>query len=259
MQDHPNAGAMTDGAIKPSWLRHQALARLAVIAAVTLLGFALRLHQIGQTSLWSDEAFSAWWIHKPLGYLWTTGLIIETTPPLYYTLLKFWAGLLGDGDVALRLFSATASTATIPVVFLLGRVIAGPVVGMAAASLFALAPMQIYFAQEARAYALLPLAFAVALLGLLRFLASAGHRGAKADRLALALYAAGTVGLIYAHATSVITVAVLAGFGGLLLLCSPRRRPALPCFLLANLAVAVLAVPVFLAIPSYGRDWVMAG
>jgi len=41
-------------------------------------------------SLWSDEAFSAYWIHRPLSYLWTDGLIIETTPPLYYTLLKLW-------------------------------------------------------------------------------------------------------------------------------------------------------------------------
>ncbi|MFZ4406607.1 MAG: hypothetical protein ACOYOH_04660 [Paracraurococcus sp.] len=221
---------------------------VAGVGLVTLLGLALRLHQIGAASLWSDEAFSAWWIHKPLGYLWTEGLVIETTPPLYYSLLKLWAVFAGDGDVALRLFSAVAGTATIPVVFLLGLEVAGPVAGLLAALLFAVAPMQIYFAQEARVYALLPLAFGVALLGLQRFLASAAQRGAQADRAALALYAAGAVLLLHAHATSVFTVAALAGCGGLVMVRAPRQRAALPAFLLTHGVIAVLAVPLAYAI-----------
>jgi mannosyltransferase len=247
MHDHPRGGAVPFLASRPSWLTSQALAVFTAVATITVLGLALRLHRVGEVSLWSDEAFSAWWIHKPLDYLWTDGLVIETTPPLYYTLLKVWAGVFGDGDAALRLFSATASTVTIPVLFLLGLEIAGPVVGLVAALLFALAPMQIYFAQEARVYALLPLAFGLALLGLLRFLGSAGDRGARADRGALALYAAGLVVLLYAHATSVFTAAALAGCGGLVLLRTPRKRAALRPFLLAHLAIGLLALP--LAIP----------
>lgn len=247
MHDHPRGGAISLAASRPSWLNGQTLAIVTALATISLLGLALRLHQIGATSLWSDEAFSAWWIHKPLGYLWTDGLVIETTPPLYYTLLKLWAGLVGYGDTALRLFSTAASTATIPVIFLLGLEIAGPVLGLVAALLFALAPMQIYFAQEARVYALLPLAFGLALLGLLRFLNSAADRGARADRAALGLYAAGMVVLLYAHATSVFTAAALAGCGGLVLLRSPRKRAALRPFLLAHLAIGLLALP--LAIP----------
>lgn len=247
MHDHPRGGTIPFVASRPAWLAGQALSVLAAVGTITLLGLAMRLHQIGQASLWSDEAFSAWWIHKPLGYLWTDGLVIETTPPLYYTLLKLWAGIAGDGDTALRLFSAAASTATIPVVFLLGVELAGPVFGLVAALLLALAPMQIYFAQEARVYAMLPLAFGLALLGLLRFLGSAGHRGAQADRGALALYAAGLLVLLYAHATSVFTAAALASCGGLVLLRTPRKRAALRPFLLAHLLVGVLALP--LAIP----------
>lgn len=247
MHDEPRGGAISYGASRPSWLTGQVLAVATALATITVLGLALRLHQIGEASLWSDEAFSAWWIYKPLGYLWTDGLVIETTPPLYYSLLKVWAVLFGAGDTSLRLFSAAASTATIPVLFLLGLEIAGPVVGLVAGLLFALAPMQIYFAQEARVYALLPLAFGLALLGLLRFLRSAADRGARADRRALALYAAGMVVLLYAHATSVFTAAALAGCGGLILLRSPRKRAALRPYLLAHLAIGLLALP--LAIP----------
>ena len=247
MHDHPRGGAIPFVASRGSRLTGQALAVVTALTTITVLGLALRLHQIGATSLWSDEAFSAWWIHKPLGYLWTDGLVIETTPPLYYTLLKIWAGFFGDGDATLRLFSAVAGTATIPVVFLLGVEIAGPVVGLVAALMFTLAPMQIYFAQEARVYALLPLAFGLALLGLLRFVGSAGHRGAQADRASLALYAAGMVVLLYAHATSVFTAAALATCGGLILLRTPRKRAALQPFLFTHLAIGILALP--MAIP----------
>ena len=179
MQDHPRAGVIPYLATRPAWLTGPAAVQLAAVATITLLGCALRLYQMGDASLWSDEAFSAYWIHRPLSYLWTDGLIIETTPPLYYTLLKLWALFAGDSDAALRLFSAAASTATIPLVFLLGVELATPAAGLVAALLFALAPMQIYYAQEARVYAMLPLAFALALLGLLRFLerhSNAAHR-----------------------------------------------------------------------------------
>lgn len=260
MQDHPRAGAISHVALRPVWLTGPVAVVLAGLGAITLLGLALRLHQIGAASLWSDEAFSAWWIHKPLRYLWTDGLFIETTPPLYYALLKLWAVLVGDGDAALRLFSAAAGTATIPAVFLLGLEIAGPVAGLLAALLFALAPMQIHFAQEARVYALLPLAFALALLGLLRFLGSAAQRGAQADRAALALYAGGALVLLYGHATSVFTVAAMAGCGGLLLLRTPRERAALPAFLLAHVGVALLVLPLaFVILAQTGRhdlNWI---
>src|SRR3954453_9228022 len=172
----------------------------------------------------------------------------ETTPPLYYTLLKPWAVFAGDSDVALRLFSAVASSATIPLVFLLGAELATPAVGLAAALLFALAPMQIYFAQEARVYAMLPLAFALALLGLLRFLRAARPRGAQADHWAIWLYTAGAALLVYSHATSVFTVAALAGCGGLLLQRTPRGRAALFPFSAANAAVALLTIPELRAI-----------
>ena len=161
-------GRSQNGGLSPS-----ALGLVAIIA----LGLLLRIHQIGAASLWYDEIFSAYWIHRPLSYLWTDGLIIETTPPLYYSLLKLWVAFAGDGDVALRLFSAAASTATIPLVFLLGAELATPAAGLLAALLFALSPMQIYYAQEARGYAMLPLAFALALLGLLRFLRAARCAG----------------------------------------------------------------------------------
>ena len=229
------------------------------VGFVATLGLLLRLHQLDAASLWSDEAFSGHWIHRSLDYMWTEGLVIETTPPLYYMLLKAWAAVAGDSDFSLRLFSAVASTATIPLVFLLGVEVAGVAAALTATLLFALAPMQIAYAQEARVYALVPLFFGIALLGLLRFVRAAGAMPARKDDAGLALYGVGAVLLIYGHATSVFTVAALASCGGALLLARPARW-ALPRFLLVNAIVAVVSIPELYAILNQaGRhdlDWV---
>lgn len=229
------------------------------VAAITALALLLRLYQLDAASFWSDEAFSGHWIHRSLAYISIDGLVIETTPPLYYILLKGWAMVFGDSDFALRLFSVAASVATVLMVFVLGREFCGTPVALAAALVFAVAPMQIAYAQEARAYALVPLFFAMALLGLLRFIRAALDARPSCDNAALALYATGATLLIYGHATSVFTVAALSGCGGLLLLMQ-YGRPALRPFVLANLAVALLAVPQLYAILEqafrYDLDWI---
>jgi hypothetical protein len=241
MQEPIRHGVMAEAFAQPLGETRHATRVAAALLAITACGLMLRLLRLDATSLWADEAFSAYWPHRSLYYLWTAGLFIETTPPLYYMLLKFWAVIAGDGDWALRLFSVVASTLTIPLIFLLGLEVAVPAAALAAAAIFAVSPMQIAYAQEARVYALVPLAFALALLGLLRFLRAA-RAGDRTDRWpSLALFATGEVVLIYLHATSVFTVAALTLAGGVLLLRDARLRPALPRFALATTAVALLS------------------
>jgi len=179
------------------------------LTLIVLLGLGLRLYRLDAVSLWSDEIFTVHWIHKDLRFLWTDGLIIETSPPLYYTLLKFWAWLAGPSDFSMRLFSALASAATIPLVYLLGRAFGPPATGLAAALLFALMPMQLFYAQEVRTYALLPLFFATALLGLLHFTRTATAQDRTGGWQGLPLFTISALLLIYSHATSVFTVAAL--------------------------------------------------
>ncbi|GGC67719.1 hypothetical protein GCM10011504_52120 [Siccirubricoccus deserti] len=249
----PRAPMVTSGA-----------ATTMALIGITALGLLLRLYRLDAASFWSDEAFSGYWIQRDLGFIWTDGLFIETTPPLYYMLLKIWAAVAGDGDFALRLFSAIASAITIPLVFLLAVQIAAVPAALVSALLFALAPMQIFYAQEARVYTLVSLFFALTLLGLLRFvrrsLAAVPAQGRIAAHAPLALFTAGAALLIYAHATSVFTVAALSICGGGMLLTRPAGREALPRFLLANLVVAVLALPELYAIMHqagrFDLDWI---
>ncbi len=83
----------------------------------------------------------------------------EVTPPLSFV-LSWAASQLGSGPDLIRLPSLVAGTATIPLVYLVGARTAGRAAGLIASAIVALSPFMIYYAVEARGYALM-MAFVV--------------------------------------------------------------------------------------------------
>ena len=147
---------------------------LAVAAAVRFAG-------IGAQSFWYDEAVTSNVIH----FGWTHGLLTqisnsESTPPLYYVLLKAWSRLFGNDEVGLRSFSALAGTGVVAVAYLIGASVAGRRVGLTAGALTAVCPTLIWYSQEARSYELFVLLAALSVLFVLR--ASAGDAGHSRSR-----------------------------------------------------------------------------
>lgn len=144
-------------------------ARLLLLA-ITVMGAGLRFYQLGSKGLWLDEAFSVWLGWQTIPELLEWLLKVDQHPPLYYTLLHFWMGLAGSGAASVRAFSALCGTLTIPVVYLIGKRLAGTEVGLLAAFILALSPFHVRFAQETRMYTLLTLNASLALLALVRLL-----------------------------------------------------------------------------------------
>jgi mannosyltransferase len=140
------------------------------LALVCVAGAALRLATLGTQSLWFDEAVTAHLMRMDLPGLLSAIPDSESSPPLYYVLAWLWSQLFGTGEVALRSLPALLGTATIPVVWALGRRLGGDRAGLAAAALVTVNPMLVWFSQEARAYALLALLGALAALLWLRAL-----------------------------------------------------------------------------------------
>ena len=136
---------------------------------ITVVGAILRMLQIGSKGLWLDEAFSVWLGWQPVPEMLAWLLHVDQHPPLYYTLLHFWMRL-GDDAATVRSFSAFTGALTIPVVYLLGRRLAGRNVGLLAALILALAPFHVRFAQETRMYTLLTLNATLAMWALVRLL-----------------------------------------------------------------------------------------
>ncbi len=141
-----------------------------LVLVVTLIGAVVRVLLLGGKGMWLDETFSVWLANHPLGDLLHWTATIDQHPPLYYLLLHYWMALTGDSPSDVRLLSVVFGTATIPVIYLIGKRMSGAVVGVAAAVLLAFSPFNIRFAEETRMYTLLTFNAAVAMYALVRLL-----------------------------------------------------------------------------------------
>ena len=123
-----------------------------LVAGVTLLGGGLRILLLGSKGMWLDETFSVWLASHNVGELLRWTATVDQHPPLYYLLLHVWIALRGDSPYAVRLLSVLLGTATIPVIYGIGKRLSDPLMGFAAAVLLAVSPFHIRFAQETRMY-----------------------------------------------------------------------------------------------------------
>lgn len=205
-----------------------ALRRWLPVAAITLAGLALRLHNLSFESLDIDEADVYAFARED----WPALLARLTQPgengPLYVILLRLWSDFAGGSETALRLFSALPAVASLPLVYLLGRRLAGEQSGVLAALLLAFSTYHLAFAQMVKMYALVVLLSLGATLLLLEGLTRPRWRTWLA-------YAAVTTVAMYTH----IFGAMLVPWHGLVVLLNLRRGAALP----AAAAFALLTVP----------------
>ncbi|GIV83227.1 MAG: hypothetical protein KatS3mg052_0234 [Candidatus Roseilinea sp.] len=144
--------------LRPDWL---------ILGAILILAIVLRVHKIGAQSLWYDEGNSARIAERSLALI-VEGAAGDIHPPLYYIALKYWRAVFGESEAALRSFSAVCSVLTVLFAYLIGRDAFGRHVGLVAAFLLAVMPFAIYYAQEARMYALLALCAAASTWAMVR-------------------------------------------------------------------------------------------
>jgi hypothetical protein len=175
------------------------IGQAATLALICALGLALRLIQLG-TPVWGDETGS-WVIARRSPFIAMLRLSSnDPTPPLYYALLHFSIPLLGETPSALRLPSVLFSTLIIPTVYWGVRRAFTHRDGCYAALLAASASVLIYYAQEARAYALLALLGALAVILL-------AHCLAGGYQVTYWLYAATLVLLAFTHRYGLFLIA----------------------------------------------------
>lgn len=209
-----------------------------ILGAILVSGLALRFATLAEQSLWFDEGLTRNLVVAPFGRM-VSGLVdTETNPPLYYVLTYLSVHVVGAHEVGLRLVSALAGTATIPVAFMAGREVASGRAGLWAAGLVAVNPMLVWFSQEARSYALLVLLTSIGLVCFLR----ATRRG---HGRALVGWAAASALALATHYFAIFPVAVEAGW----LLWTRRHgegagrvRVAVGAVAVAALAIAPLAL-----------------
>ncbi len=226
---------------------------LVGLSLVIVAGLLLRWVNLGHSVYWGDEVYSSIRIfgHRtvelraaiaqgqvvtaatiqtfqqlsPLKGIGATlqSLAIEDAhlTPLYFVLVRLWAGVFGDSVVAIRSFSALCGCLLLPVTYGLALALfQRRRVALVATALVAVSPIQLIYAQEARMYSLWTLTVAVAALWLLRALQY--QRPRDWWRLTGAL-----ILMLYSHLLSVI---MLGGLSVYVLLTQWRRRDVLWAF-----------------------------
>lgn len=143
-----------------------------------LLAWGLRLYHLDTMSLWWDESLS--WdraIHSIPTILANTIQIQNVTtrdlhPPLYFLFLHFSVLAAGTTEFALRFLSAFANELTVAMLYPLARVLfpKKKFVAITTVLFTALSPFYVWYAQEARPYALVLLWSVLAVYALLRWL-----------------------------------------------------------------------------------------
>lgn len=253
----PTAGAGAAGGERAgaSWLRWWPLAAIALLAA------ALRLSTLDLQSFWYDEAFTPLHVLHPSLFATLRSVVhSENTPPLWYLLAWADARILGTGEVALRLPSALAGIATVPVAWAIGAELERPSRGpqpaaappgtarrtaIACALLVAVNPLFVWYSQEARAYGLFVLMGALALLCFLR-----AEREPTRGRMALFALAGALALLTHYFAVFLLIPMVLW------LLYRRRTRRAAAGAAGALVLVGAALLPLISAQGGHGTQWI---
>lgn len=153
---------------RPGWLPRWALfqrppgprAILWLGVAIVLLAFALRVHRLGDASVWWDEGWSIWLARfDPLEIARRTAS--DEHPPLHYWLLHYWDALAGETEFAVRYSTVFFAMLSVPLIYRLGISWLGLPTGIFGALFLALARFHLWWSQEIKMYAL------VVFLGLL--------------------------------------------------------------------------------------------
>jgi hypothetical protein len=221
-------------------MRSKWSARLCLLAI--MIGAAMLRLQWMHESLRHDETFEmledlTWNTHQ---------LLFDFSMPLYHLLLHVWS-LLGTSEPVFRGLSYLCGVLVLPVVYLLGQRLLGTPQALIATGLVGVNTLCIFYAQEARGYALMILLSAVSTLAFI--IAVEGRNNARQ----WAWYGVFSILMVLSH---LLTILVLAAH--FLAFCL-RRDKLWTAFLQAFLPVAVAAVVsvgIWLHFSLPGADWI---
>ncbi|MGD9030938.1 MAG: glycosyltransferase family 39 protein, partial [Anaerolineae bacterium] len=94
--------------------------------------------------------------------------------PLYYLLLRGWVAMAGTSEYAMRFFSLLFGVLGLPLIYVLGRRLFSPSVGLISALLMTTSPYLVWYSQEVKMYTLILALALLAIYSLRRALEGGG-------------------------------------------------------------------------------------
>ncbi|MBI2018955.1 glycosyltransferase family 39 protein [Candidatus Daviesbacteria bacterium] len=160
-----------------------------MILLILSLAIILRIINLNQ-SLWWDEAINIvyaksndfWWFvtKYPIG---------DFHPPGYFAILWLWGHLSGFSEISSRVPSVIFGILTVFLTYLIGKKLFSKKTGLIAALFMSLAPLHIYYSQEARMYSFAALAVVFSMYSLIRLVSN--------QRYGLVMYVLSTTLVLY--------------------------------------------------------------
>ena len=256
-----NTAASTAGqrSVRFAWLAR--VSPTQAMLGLVILALLIRAIHLSARPLWLDEAYSAWFSARGWHYLWAVVPTYEPHPPFYYSILKAWRAIAGGDAIALRGLSVLFSAVTVPVMMAASEALerlrptGRPRLNACICGFLAAAsPMFVLLDQEARPYALMILAYAIATLGLLRLLRECRHGGSGAWTSWLRL-GGGTELALWSHGLGLIYAACLAGALAPAWLAGSLSRQRLLRGLVVVTAVALAYAPCLAMMVGRVGEW----
>jgi 4-amino-4-deoxy-L-arabinose transferase-like glycosyltransferase len=175
-------------------------ATVSAVIALTALAAVLRI-LMAHDDLWGDELYLYDIVHaRSLGRALAIVHDTESTPPLYFILAWVAARIGHDDQVWIRVPSLVLSTTTVPLLYALGASTVGRRAALIGTALFAIAPFDLFYGSEARAYSTVAFFCTASTLSLIQLV----RTGSRRWIVALAVT---TAGAAYTHYVVVFVLA----------------------------------------------------
>lgn len=203
--DEPESEAAPETVARPL----SRTAAFAIFAGIAVVGAGLRLYHLYHLSLWLDEGFTVLYSRLSWGAVLGFHGFYSPHPPLFFTAVKVVSLATGD-RYAGRSISVVFAIATLPVFYALASRLLDRRSALVATGAIAVSPLNVYYAQEARMYALLVFLVALSYLALVSFWQEPSWRWAVVYGAAgvLALYV--DYSAVFALAPQTIPLALIA-------------------------------------------------
>ncbi len=237
----------------------------ALPGVIGVVALALNFYRLDGFDVWYDEATSYGYASQPLSVMvhafFSAGSNIALpNMTLYYFFLHFWVGLLdflgvGPTGAALRAPSAVFAASSVVVVYFLGRRFFDRLVGIVGAGLYLCSYLQLYAAQQVRAYGLLMLLLCAAWYA---FFATLDAQDGRRRTVWSIVYTGLMVLAITDHLWSAFVIAgQMVAFGAMLILPGPlhdRVRRSLFQFAISFGILSIYIAPLFLYAVHHGGE-----
>jgi hypothetical protein len=221
----------------------------ALLAALVAAGVGLRL--LADRSLWLDEATTWYQSQLPFDVLLHDLRTTDVHPPGHHALVWLSVRAFGDSEVALRLPSMIAGAALVPMLFVAGRALFDRRTGLIAATLGTLAPVLVWYSEEARMYAQLMLLAVVAVWAL--------HQAIETERFRYwTVYALAAAAMVWTHYFAALIVIVLQVAIVVMALRLRRERDSIRRLVTGGVFASVALVAAVAPLVPFALDQFMA-